>query len=76
MSVVKLSVSLADEDVAFIDRYAGEHGVGSRSAVLQRALALLRVNELGAGYAAAWDDWAADDAPDWDVALADGLEAS
>ena len=32
---MKLSVSLPDEDVEFLDRYAAEHGIGSRSAAVQ-----------------------------------------
>jgi Arc/MetJ-type ribon-helix-helix transcriptional regulator len=71
---VKLSVSIAQEDVEFIDRYADEHGVESRSAVVQRALALLRANTLGDDYAAAWDEWSAADAELWETTAADGLE--
>lgn len=70
---MKLSVSLPDGDVEFIDHYANEHGVDSRSAVVHRALALLRSNELGADYAAAWDEWASSDAEHWDATIADGL---
>jgi metal-responsive CopG/Arc/MetJ family transcriptional regulator len=34
---MKLSVSIPEEDVEFIDQYADEHGLESRSGVLQRA---------------------------------------
>jgi Arc/MetJ-type ribon-helix-helix transcriptional regulator len=71
---MKLSVSIPEEDVEFIDRYAGEHGVDSRSGVVQRALSLLRTSELGDAYAAAWDEWAADGGIDWDAALRDGID--
>lgn len=70
---MKLSVSLPDGDVQFIDHYANEHEVGSRSAVVHRALALLRSDELGADYAAAWDEWASSGEELWDAAVADGL---
>ena len=70
---MKLSVSLPDGDVEFIDLYANEHEVGSRSAVVHRALALLRSNELGADYAAAWEEWASSDAELWDATVSDGL---
>jgi Arc/MetJ-type ribon-helix-helix transcriptional regulator len=72
---VKLSVSIPDNDVEFIDHYAGEHGLGTRSGVVQRALLLLRASELGDDYAAAWREWA--DAGDelWDTTIADGLES-
>jgi hypothetical protein len=71
---MKLSVSIADEDVDFIDRYADQHGVGTRSGVVQRALNLLRAVELGDDYAAAWDEWSAGDADVWDTVVADGLD--
>lgn len=70
----KLSTSLADDDVVFIDRYAKKHDIPSRSAVIQRALALLRARELGGHYAAAWSEWTDDDAV-WDQAVGDGLGA-
>ena len=70
---MKLSVSIADEDVDFIDRYADQHGVGTRSGVVQRALNLLRAVELGDDYAAAWDEWSAG-ADVWDTVVADGLD--
>jgi len=70
---MKLSVSLPDGDVEFIDQYANEHDVDSRSAVLHRALSLLRANELSADYAAAWDEWASPDGELWDATVADGL---
>ena len=73
---MKLSVSLSDGDVAFLDEYARAHGIPSRSGVLQQALTLLRTRQLGADYVAAWDEWAADDDNAvWDEASADGLDA-
>jgi hypothetical protein len=71
---MKLSVSIPSEDVEFIDRYAGEHGVDSRSGVVQRALSLLRSSDLGDAYAAAWDEWDSEGGDDWDVALRDGID--
>jgi Arc/MetJ-type ribon-helix-helix transcriptional regulator len=72
---MKLSVSLDTDDVEFIDQYATEHAVGSRSAVMQKAVALLRAVELGDDYAAAWAEWSqADDADLWDAAVNDGLD--
>jgi Arc/MetJ-type ribon-helix-helix transcriptional regulator len=71
---VKLSVSLPDEDVDFIDQYGEEHGVQSRSGVVQRAVSLLRASELGADYQAAWAEWAKSDADVWDKSDSDGLD--
>jgi len=73
---MKLSVSLPDQDVEFIDRYATDHAVESRSGVVQRALVLLRSNELGEDYAAAWDEWESSDGDAWDSTAGDGMSAS
>jgi Arc/MetJ-type ribon-helix-helix transcriptional regulator len=73
ISVVKLSVSIPDEDLDFIDRYASEHGVESRSGVVHRAVSLLRATELGDDYAAAWAEWEGSDAVDWESVVGDGL---
>jgi hypothetical protein len=71
---VKLSVSLPGEDVAFLDMYSKEQGLDSRSAALQRAVRMLRVSELNAAYASAWDEWdAAGEDEAWDATAADGL---
>jgi len=71
---MKLSVSMSEEDVEFIDHYAQEHGVESRSGVVQRALWLLRCDEMADDYGAAWDEWERGEADVWDPALADGLD--
>jgi len=73
---MKLSVSLPDEDVEFLDQYARTQGYGSRSAVVHRAVRLLRAAQLGEAYADAWGEWdRAGDADAWDVAIGDGLAA-
>lgn len=57
----------------FLDDYARERGLVSRSAALQRAVRLLRMGELGAAYEGAWDEWTADaDNRLWDVTIDDG----
>jgi Arc/MetJ-type ribon-helix-helix transcriptional regulator len=71
---MKLSVSLPEEDVAYLDSYALTQGLDSRSAALKKAVRLLRASELGAAYEEAWADWAdRGDAEVWDEASADGL---
>ncbi len=67
-------MSLPDDDVAFLDSYAASAGIASRSAVVHRAVRLLRAADLGADYEDAWREWAAsDEAETWDAAVADGL---
>ena len=70
---MKLSVSMDDEDVEFLDRYASTHDMSSRSGVVQRAVALLRAKELGRDYAAAWSEWDESEAEVWDAVVADGI---
>jgi Arc/MetJ-type ribon-helix-helix transcriptional regulator len=71
---MKLSVSLPEEDVEYLDAYAETQGLESRSAALQKAVRLLRSSELGAAYEDAWTEWAeSEDAGFWDAATADGV---
>lgn len=71
---MKLSVSLPDEDVDFLDSYADSQGIESRSAVLHRAVRLLRATELTSDYEAAWGEWSASgDEGLWDATISDGV---
>jgi len=71
---MKLSVSLPDEDVAFLDAYADSHGMPSRSRAVQRAVNLLRAETLAGDYESAFAEWSDADATAWDTAVADGLD--
>jgi Arc/MetJ-type ribon-helix-helix transcriptional regulator len=74
---MKISVSLPEEDIEFLDEYAKSPGVGSRSAVVQRAVRLLRASGLGPAYAKAWEEWeASGEAEAWEPVVGDGLESS
>ena len=71
---MKVSVSLPGDDVQFLDDYAKERGLESRSAALHRAVRLLRTAELGATYEAAWEEWSTDgEAGAWESTTSDGL---
>ncbi len=71
---MKVSVSLPLEDVQFLDAYAEAQGVESRSAVVHRAVRLLRASALGSQYEDAWSEWAASgDEGVWVRALGDGV---
>ena len=54
---MKISVSLSEDDVAALDKYAELAGLRSRSAAIQRAIHLLGDAELENDYAAAWEEW-------------------
>lgn len=74
---MKISVSLPDEDVEFLDEYAKKVGIDSRSAVIHRAVRLLRSAGLGPAYAAAFEEWeAGGEANVWDSVAGDGIERS
>jgi Arc/MetJ-type ribon-helix-helix transcriptional regulator len=70
---MKVSISLPDEDVEFLDEFAANEGVGSRSAAVHRAVRLLRAAQLGPAYEAAWHEWSgSDDAVLWESVAGDG----
>ena len=74
---MKISVSLSDEDVEFLDEYAKKVGIDSRSGVIQRAVRLLRSAGLSSAYAAAFEEWeAGGEAEVWDRVAGDGIESS
>ncbi|MGQ0778578.1 MAG: antitoxin [Pseudonocardiales bacterium] len=66
---------MSEQDVEFLDDYASAHGVPSRSATVQRAIALLRVHALSDSYEQAWAEWESSaDASLWETVAADGLD--
>ena len=74
MQALKVSISLPDDDVAFLDEYAAREGTASRSAVVHQAIGLLRSAALEDEYAEAFGEWAgSEDARLWDVTAGDGL---
>jgi Arc/MetJ-type ribon-helix-helix transcriptional regulator len=73
---MKVSVSLPGEDVEFLDDYAKKQGYDSRSAVVHKAVRLLRASELSAAYESAWQEWTAGaDAEPWESTSSDGLSS-
>ena len=74
-SGMKISVSLPDDDVEFLDDYARATDTASRSAALHEAIGLLRTARLMGDYAQAFDEWIdSGEAAVWDAVAADGLE--
>ena len=71
---MKLSVSLPDDDVKYLDGYAKSQGLASRSAVVHKAVRLLRSTELGTAYEHAWTEWSESGESDaWESTASDGL---
>ena len=71
---MKLSVSLPQADVEYLDSYGRAQGCKSRSAVLHKAVRALRAAELGGAYEDAWNVWeSTGEAAAWEPTTADGL---
>ena len=71
---MKVSVSLPSEDVEFLDAYANSQGFASRSAVMHKAVRLLRSSELGPAYEDAWKEWSGGgDGEAWESTVGDGI---
>ena len=72
---MKVSVSLPEADVKFLDSYARARGHESRSAAVHQAVDLLRASGLAEAYADAWEQWAtAGEADLWDATTGDRLD--
>ncbi len=70
---MKLSVSLPDEDVKFLDEYARAHD-RSRSGAVRLAIDTLRQGGLADAYKQAWEEWdASGEGELWEQPTADGL---
>lgn len=71
---MKLSVSLPEDDVDFLDEYARDNGVASRSAALHKAVRLLRSSQLVSEYEQAFSDWTEEEEPTaWESVVGDGI---
>jgi Arc/MetJ-type ribon-helix-helix transcriptional regulator len=71
---MKISVSLPDEDIQFLDEYAKAQGYASRSAVVHSAVRILRSSKLGDAYVDAWQEWEdSGESEIWEPAASDGL---
>ncbi len=71
---MKISMSLPEQDLTFLDAYVEERGLPSRSAALHRAIRLLRATQLGSSYEAAWAEWAQEEEVVWSATTQDGLQ--
>jgi Arc/MetJ-type ribon-helix-helix transcriptional regulator len=72
MPTTKVSVSLSEADLSYLDGQTLAGRYPSRSAALQDAIRKLRESELADAYAEAFAEWH-DEA--WDEAVGDGLSA-
>ncbi|BDZ39651.1 ribbon-helix-helix domain-containing protein [Microbacterium suwonense] len=70
MSHSKISLSLSDADLAFLDAEALQGRYASRSAAVQDAVRMLRESRLADAYAEAYAEGYDED---WDTAIEDGI---
>jgi hypothetical protein len=71
--MTKLSVSLSEDDVAYLDLVAADFA-GNRSAAIHRLIRLKRELDAEGAYAQAFDEWEASGEQElWDRTAGDGL---
>lgn len=73
MASVKISISLDEADVAYLDAERLSGHFATRSAAIQAALKALRESRLTDAYAEAFAEW---DDTAWDAATGDGIGAA
>lgn len=73
MSAAKVSLSISESDLAFLDAEALGGRYASRSAAVQDAVRLLRESRLADAYAEAYGEGYDEE---WDVAVDDGLASA
>lgn len=73
MSNAKVSLSLPEDDIAFLDAEQLSGRYATRSAAVQDAVRLLRESRLADAYAEAFGDGYDED---WDVVVEDGLASA
>ncbi|MDL9979471.1 ribbon-helix-helix domain-containing protein [Microbacterium candidum] len=74
MSFTKVSLSLDEHDVAFLDAETADGHFPSRSAAVQAAVRLLRESRLADAYAEAYGEWnESGEAEAWAPTSLDGI---
>ena len=72
---MKISISVEEKDLDFLDKYASDHSLGTRSAAIRSAVDALRKEELAWQYEQAFAEWEeSGDREFWDLMSADGID--
>lgn len=70
---MKISVSLPDDDLSYLDAQTESGAFASRSAAIHAGIRALRDADAADAYTRAWDEWQNDDGAAWDATLGDGV---
>lgn len=73
MTIAKLSVSIDQQLLAFLEGYQQKYQIKAKSEVVSEALRLLHERELESQYAAAMQEWK-EEAAVWEAVTGDGLK--
>jgi len=73
---VKVSTTISEYDLAFLERYANRHRLQSRAAGFHDAISALREKELEAQYEEAYQEWyESGEAEVWECVSGDGIDS-
>jgi len=73
---VKISTTVTEFDLAFLEKYTAQHGLPSRAAGFHAAIKALRELELQQQYLEADEEWyTSGEAEVWECVSGDGIEA-
>lgn len=72
MTIAKLSVSIDQQLLTFLEDYQQKYHIKAKSEVISEALRLLREKELESQYAAAMQEWK-QEYEVWEAVTGDGL---
>lgn len=71
---MRIRVSLVEQDIEFLDRFAALARLGSRSAAIRQAIRALRVADSRVAYESAWEEFEPAGEPAlWDSTVGDGM---
>lgn len=72
---MKISISLEEKDLTFLDKYASAHSLETRSAAMRKAIDALRKEELAWQYEQAFSEWeGSENQKFWDRFSGDGID--
>lgn len=72
---MKISISVDGKDLTFLDKYAADHSLGTRSVAMREAIRALRGQKLARQYEQAFTEWEGSvDQKFWEQFSGDGVD--